>query len=75
MVLVKQRPFFEIPFFRQYSPGKVLLRHSKTKKRLSRLSKQEIQKVEKLKFFQTVYPWFLTHGFGPKMATFPTLLF
>ena len=39
-------------FFRQYRPGKRLLRCSRTKKQLSRLSKQEVQKVEKLRFFQ-----------------------
>ena len=39
-------------FFRQYRPGKCLLRYSRTKKRLSRPRKQEVQKVEKLTFFQ-----------------------
>ena len=39
-------------FFRQYRPGKCLLRYSRTKRRLSMPSKQEVQKVEKLKFFQ-----------------------
>ena len=58
MVLVQKSPFFELSFFRQYSQGKVLLRQSKTKQRLSRLSKQEIQKVEKLKIFQRVHSWF-----------------
>ena len=53
-------------FFRQYSPGKCLLRYSRAKKRPSRLYKQEVQKVEKLTFFQKG----LTHGFGPKTAIF-----
>ena len=57
--------------FRQYRPGKCLLRYSKTKKPLSRLQKQKVQKVEKLTFF----PKGLTHGFGPKMAIFPTFLY
>ena len=39
-------------FFRQYRPGKCLLRYSRAIKRLSRLSKQEVQKVEILTFFQ-----------------------
>ena len=39
-------------FFRQYRPEKCLLRYSPTKKQLSRLLKQELQKVEKLTFFQ-----------------------
>ena len=39
-------------FFIQNRPGKCLLRYSPTKKQLSRLLKQELQKVEKLTFFQ-----------------------
>ena len=39
-------------FFSQYRPGKYLLRYSRTKKRLSRLLKQEDQKVKKLTFVQ-----------------------
>ena len=39
-------------FFRQYRPGKCLFRYSKTKKRLSRLQKQEVQKLLKLTFLQ-----------------------
>ena len=53
MVLVQKWPFLQLFLFRQNSPGKVLLRYSTTKKRLSRLQKQEVQKVEKLTFFQT----------------------
>ena len=55
-------------FFRQYMPAKCLLRYFRTKKRLSRLLKQEVKKVEKLTFFQRVY------GIGPKMAFFPDFL-
>ena len=43
---------FPIFFFTQDRPGKCLLRYSRTKKRLSRPRKQEVQKVEKLTFFQ-----------------------
>ena len=39
-------------FFRQYRPGKGLLQYWRTKKRLSRLQKQDLQKVKKLTFFQ-----------------------
>ena len=39
-------------FFRQYKPGNCVLRYSRTKKRLSSLEKQEVQNVEKLRFFQ-----------------------
>ena len=53
-------------FFRQYRPGKCRLWYSRTKTCLSRLQKQEDQKVEKLTFF---------HGFGRKMAIFPTFVY
>ena len=39
-------------FFRQCRPRIFLLRYSTTKKRLFRLQKQEVQKVQKLTFFQ-----------------------
>ena len=35
MLFVQKWPFFQL-FFRQYRPGKSLLRYSRTKKRLSR---------------------------------------
>ena len=59
-------------FFMQYRPGKCILWYSITKKRLSRLKKQDVQRVEKLTFFLRVL---LTHAFGPKMANFPTFFF
>ena len=39
-------------FLRQYNPEKSLVRYFRTNKRLSRLQKQEVQKVEKLTFLQ-----------------------
>ena len=45
---------FATAFFRQYTPGKCLFSYSRTKKRLSRLLKQEVRKVQKLTFFQRV---------------------
>ena len=47
-------------FLREYQPGRRLLGYSKTKKRLSRIQKQDVQKVEKLTFSQKG----LTHGFA-----------
>ena len=41
------------------------------KERLSKLKKQQVQKVEKLEIF----PNGLTHSFGPKMAIFPSFVF
>ena len=56
---------------RQNRPGKCVLCYSRMKKRLFRLEKQEVQKVEILRFFQRG----LTHGFGPKLAIFPCFFF
>ena len=65
-----KKPFF-LPFFRSYRPGKCLLRYSRRKKRLSSLQKQEVKKRRKIDILEKR----LTHGFGPKMANFPTLFF
>ena len=43
--------------------------NSWTKKRLSRLKKKDFQKSRKIEILV------LVHGFGPKMAIFPTLFF
>ena len=43
---------FPIFYLIQYRQGKRLLRYSRTKKRLSRLQKQEVHKVEKFTFLQ-----------------------
>ena len=55
----------------QYNPGKCLLRYSWRKKRLSRLWKQDDQKVEKWPFLKRG----LTDDFDPKMTIFPTFFF
>ena len=67
MVLVQKWPYFQLSF-KQYRPGKYLLRYSRTKKRLSRQSKHEVQKPEKIDIFRKG----VTHSFGQKMAIFPT---
>ena len=67
----KNGHFSNFFFLRQYRPGKCLLRYSRTKKRLFRVQKQEIQKVDKIDIFAKG----LTYGFGPKMAIFPTFFF
>ena len=58
--------------FRQYGSGKCLLRYSKTKKRLSLLLITRTSKSQKNWDF---FIKGLTHGFGPKIAIFPTFLF
>ena len=64
MVLVQNWPFFQLFafmskighfacfYFWEERPGKSVLRYSRTKKRLFRLYKQEVQKLEILRFFQ-----------------------
>ena len=69
-VLGPKIAIFPTFFSRECRPEKFLLRYSRTKKRLSRLQKQQVQKVEKLTFFQRGF-----HGFGPKMAIIPTFIF
>ena len=71
MVLVPKCPFLVTFLFRQYRPGKGVLRYSRTKKRFSKQQKQEVKKGEKIEIF----PKALTHGFGPKMAIFPIFFF
>ena len=50
--------FPDFLFFRENRPEKCILRNSKRKKRLSRLYKQEVGKLEKLDFSKGVSPWF-----------------
>ena len=58
-------------FFRQYRPGKRLLRYSRTKKTPFKTIKKEGSKSLKI----DIFPKGLIHGFGPKMASFPTFFF
>ena len=59
-------------FFRQYRPEKCLLWYFRTKIRLSKVKKRKrgskSQKID-------IFPKGLTHGFGQKMAIFPTFFF
>ena len=71
MVLVQKWPFFQLFFFQQCMPGKCLFRRSRTKKRLSRLLRQNGQKVVKI----NIFPKGLTHGSGPIMGIFPPFFF
>ena len=71
MVLVQKWAFFQLFFLGNIFQENVFYYILVGKKLISRLKKQEDQKVEKLTFF----PKGLTHGFGAKMAIFPTLFF
>ena len=55
----KNGHFFQLFIFRQYRPRKCVLRYSRTKTKLSRLNKKEVQKFEKLGVFQRDYPMVL----------------
>ena len=58
---------FRCLFFRQYRPWKCVLQYSRTKKRLSSLENNTFKsrKIE-------IFPKGLAHGFGQKMAIFPS---
>ena len=62
----KNGHFSKLFFFRQYGPGKCLLRYFTTKKLLSKAIKTKSSKSRKIHIF----PMGLTHAFGPKMAIF-----
>ena len=53
-------------------PGECVLRYCRRKKSLSRVWKQEVTKAKKLRLF---FPKGLVHGFGPKLAIFPSFYF
>ena len=65
MVLVYKWPFFLTFFLWNIAQKNVFYGILEQKKTLSRLSKQEVQKFEKLTFLP---------GFGLKMALFPTFI-
>ena len=66
--MVYKCPFFRLLFFRQYKAGKCLLRYAGSKKRHCNLLKPKSLKSRKT----DIFPRGLTHGFGLKMADFPT---
>ena len=68
MVLVQKWPFFQIIFLGQYWPGECFLRYFRTKKTPVYAIKRRSSKSRKI----DIFPNGLTHGFGPKMAIFPT---
>ena len=71
MVLVQKLPFFQLFFTGSIGHENVFYDILEGKKRLSTLLKQELSKSRKI----DIFPNGLTHGFGPKMAIFPTFLF
>ena len=69
MVLFQNLPFFQF-FYKQYMPGKCVISYSRTKKRLSckKTRSSESRKID-------IFLKGLVHGFGPKLAIFPTFFF
>ena len=53
----KKWPDFQRFYLREKWPGKCLLGYSRTKKRLSRLQKQQVQKSKNWHFSKGVNPW------------------
>ena len=64
----RKTAFFPTFLFRQYRPGKCLLRYSRTKKNPFLDIKTRSAKSQKIHIFLKG----LTHGLGPTMAIFPT---
>ena len=64
-----KKAIFPTFFFRQFRPGKYLLRYCRTKEKKPfytvKSKRSESRKID-------VFPKGLTHGFGPKMIIFPS---
>ena len=67
MVFVQKWPFFQVFFFRQYRPGKCLLRYYRTKKTPFKAKQTRSSKSRKV----DIFPKGLTNGFGPKITISP----
>ena len=64
--MVQKWQFFQLFFFRQYSPGKCVLWYSRTKPPFKAIKRRN-SKSRNI----DIFPKGLTHGFCPKMAIFP----
>ena len=58
MVLVQKWPFVQLFFFRQYRPGKCLLRYCSTKKAFLGYKNKKFKKSKNWLFSKGVNPWF-----------------
>ena len=58
MVLVQKWPFFQTFFFRQYTPGKCLLRYPRTKKAFLGYRNKKFKKSKNWHFSKRGKPWF-----------------
>ena len=71
MVLVQKWPFYELFFFFAIMPRKMSLTIFQNEKTPFQALKTRSSKSRKI----DIFPKGLTHGFGPKMAIFPTFFF
>ena len=62
---------FSTFFFRYFRPGKCLLRYSRAKKAIVGYKNRKFIKSKQFEIFANG----LTHGFGPKMTSFPAFFF
>ena len=60
MVLVQKWLFFPTFLFRQYRPGKCLLRYSRTKNVFRGYKNKKFKKAKIWRFFKAVNPWFFS---------------
>ena len=60
MVFVEKWPVLQLFLFKQFRPGKSLLRYSRKKNAVLRYKNKRSKKTEKLEFSQGVNPWFLS---------------
>ena len=71
MVFVQKWPFFQLFFLGNKGQENVFYDIPKRKNAFLGLKKKKIEKSKKI----YIFPKRLTHGFGPKMAIFPTFFF
>ena len=71
MFFVQKWPFFQVFFLCNIGRENVLYDIVERKHPFLGSKKQEVQNVKKL----NIFPTGLNHGFGPKMAIFPTFFF
>ena len=69
MVLAKNWPFFPVFYFKEYRPGKCVLRYCRTKNGFLRYKKKTFKKSKNEIFVKG-----LVHGFAQKLAICPTFI-
>ena len=70
MVFVKNWPFFQTFYFRQYRPGKSVLRYSRSEKAFVAIKSRSSRKLKNWHFSKV-----LVHGFGQNVENFQSFYF